>query len=241
MKNTKNVTLIGALALLAITALGYLFVISPLLNSRTTKEAELVSAEEALVSAQQSLKTAQDFEQQYSQVKTIDEELKTNFPTTASVESLNASITDAAARAGLSPADITSITTQAPAALEATVPDPAADASDTAAAATDDTAAPEVAPEPSKLAQMSVSISAKGSTQSLAAFVRNLSDMSRVIRIDAVAFTQESDGTAILTISAVSYMYSSIEDPALQEQSEEPASDDSQGGDQATGEAVQNG
>jgi len=234
LKNKKDVLTLGVAAIALIAALGYYLVLSPFLSQSSDHADKMSNARTLLTTAQDDLTLAQKYQDEYPSVLEINDALVDNFPSTADIESLNLAILLAASQAGIMPDQVTTISTSSPALM---APAPAAATTDTATTdtattdtattdtattdtATTDTATTDAAPvvaDPaasSKMAQMSVTISIKGSPSALMAALTNLSAMNRVILITSASMTTDGDGQAVLSIQAISYLYSTLDDPA---------------------------
>jgi len=224
LKNKKDVLTLGVAAIALIAALGYYLVLSPFLSQSSDHADKMSNARTLLTTAQDDLTLAQKYQDEYPSVLEINDALVDNFPSTADIESLNLAILLAASQAGIMPDQVTTISTSSPALM---APAPAAATTDTATTdtattdtATTDTATTDAVPvvaDPaasSKMAQMSVTISIKGSPSALMAALTNLSAMNRVILITSASMTTDGDGQAVLSIQAISYLYSTLDDPA---------------------------
>ena len=214
LKNKKDVLTLGVAAIALIAALGYYLVLSPFLSQSSDHADKMSNARTLLTTAQDDLTLAQKYQDEYPSVLEINDALVDNFPSTADIESLNLAILLAASQAGIMPDQVTTISTSSPALM---APAPAAATTDTATTDTATTDAAPVVADPaasSKMAQMSVTISIKGSPSALMAALTNLSAMNRVILITSASMTTDGDGQAVLSIQAISYLYSTLDDPA---------------------------
>jgi Tfp pilus assembly protein PilO len=238
LKNKKDMLTLGVISILLIAAVGYYFVLSPFLSQSSKHAAQMASAHDLLATAQNDLTLAQKYQDEYPSVLKIDSALVENFPTTADIESLNLAILLAASQAGIMPDQVTTISTSSPALM---APAPVAASTDKTATSTDATSTATPAPtdanattasdapvapvDPaanSKMAQMSVTISIKGSPSALMAALTNLSAMNRVILITASSMATDGDGQAVLSVQAVSYLYSALDDPATKSNETKP-------------------
>lgn len=225
----KNTAILGVLSILVILVAGYFFVVSPIMAQRAAYLEEVAAAENALDMAQQQLFTAQRYERDFPLIAAESEVVSGNFPQTADVESLNRAIIDAASKAGLAPEDVASISTSVPSKMQGKESKKSKSSDSEEGAEGGDSKKSSAEP---RMAQMTVTISVNGNINSVIAFLKNLGEMDRTILVNSASLSGE-DNQARASISAVSYMYGPIPNPAEQP-AEQPAEEDGVEGNEAT-------
>lgn len=216
MKNIRNIIMIGIAGVLAVLAIGYALVVTPVLAQVSKGETDFSEAKDQLNQINATVSKLQGYKDKATDIEGIRTTLDQQFPNTAAVIELNGYITMAAAAAGLPASSISSIATSLPTievALPSATPSPAA----TETSAPTATSATPTAGAASKVASMKVTISAKGSKEELIAFAKNLNKMERSVLVLNTSMSF-SGGTTVgaganegtLSVEVKAYLYKSI-------------------------------
>lgn len=227
-------SLIGILILIVVVAAGL-----PLLNQTTAQSAEITQEEDNLTTLQQQLATLQGVQEKYPAVDQINQELAAKFPNIQQGSDLLDNISIAAIGAGMSPSQVTNITIAPPAVVTPPVvatptetpaeggdavdaaEDAAADAAPEATDGATPPAAGEEAGSGSSIAAMAVTLSVEGTPEQLQEFLTQMSNMTRVVKIQGVSFASTEDGKSTLAITGESYLYAVIPSPEVPPATEE--------------------
>lgn len=166
MSRVTVVRLGFALIFIALAAVAWLFILSPRFDQADKVVQDTEDLELANLGLVSNLNRTRDMLQDAPAVAQQAQELLAKMPQTADLPAVLDQITDAAGAAGIAPNDVSSIATS--------IPVPVAEG---------------VLPEGVQLAQMSISLSARGSREQVAAFLDNLQALDRSLLITATQVT----------------------------------------------------
>lgn len=226
----RNIKLVGIASVGVIAIAGFFVVISPLINQQGIQATERSDAEEKITKMEDQLITVATVENNYPEVKAVNDQLAVQFPSLASVPTLLNAISLASLQAGIAPENITALGFTTPALVESAAPAPAAPAPTDGAApvegeldaagekAVTDTAdsAPAQTTTSDKLASMDITLSVSGSPRQFESFLNNLAGMDRVIIVTGAGVSggsAEDPAGGSLSLQAKTYLYERILSP----------------------------
>lgn len=214
LKTIKGVKQAWIAAILILLIAGGALVFYPFLNQNAKLAADIKISEQDKSTAQSKVAKMTKFKDETPSVQAEDAKLSKLLPATASTPELVTFVQDAATKSGMSSSDITDLTTSipklavAPAAAAPAAPAPAASGGATAAPTDASAAAPS-----GNLAEMTISISAKGTPEQLQQFVANLNSGSRNLAITGFSITQNGSDGSTVKVDGTSYIYKNIDLP----------------------------
>lgn len=223
MKSTpRTMKLLGSTAILASLAAGYFLVIAPFSEERSITAQEMQDAKSSVERLEGELSSITLVRDGIAEIQSIDAEVSRAFPSASQIPQFTNDVLAAAGRAGLSPDAITSVTAEVPTLVAPTVP--AAPAEGTVPSE-EDASTPEATEDPtnletqtdptsvsaqSSLAEMNVSIAAVGTTEQLAAFLRELSNMERAYLISNATLAGEPGESGSLAVTGKTFLYKPV-------------------------------
>lgn len=219
LKTIKGVKQAWIAAILVLLVAGGALVFYPFLNQNAKLADDIKMSEQDKSSAQAKLAKMNKLKDETPKVTEADATLSKILPATASTPELVQFVQDAAAKSGMSSSDITDLTTSipklvvAPVAAAQTAGAPASPSAAPADAGAPPAASPPAASPSGNLAEMTVSISAKGSPDQLQKFVANLNTGSRNLAITGFSISKEGADGSSVKVDGTSYIYKTISLP----------------------------
>ena len=192
--------IIGALALVAIAALGWTFVLGPETGSLSDTRAQVDAARQQNAVLLQQLSQLKGQEQELRKTRRQAKALQTKFPPTADQPGLFAQVTQAAVDAGIGPQGVTTLAPTPP----------------VIGSATGGVSAEAPAAGSGTLASQDVSVSVTGSYDETQQLLENLEDMPRAYLITSVALSGAGDGGGgayTTTITGHMFLMPPVADP----------------------------
>lgn len=224
----RNIKLIGVASVGLLGVAGFFLVMSPLINQQGIQATERTDAEAKIITLQDQLTGVATVENNYPEVKVINDKLASQFPSLATVPTLLNAISLAASQSGISPESISTLAFTTPALVESAAPAaPAAGSGDApqegaldaaGEKAVTDTAgsAPGQTTTSDKLASMDLTLSVSGNPRQFEAFLNNLAGMDRVIIVTGASISgasADSPKGGTLALQAKTYLYERILSP----------------------------
>lgn len=170
--SVRTVTVLGVLGILALTAIGWFFVLGPRLAEADEIAAQADQVETSNLQLRNKVNQARDQVKLAPQAAAEAQKLFATMPQAAELPDVLRQIMDSAQQAGISPADITAISTSVPVATG--------------------TAAAESGVS---MATMDIGITAAGSTPDLLEFVDNLQGLDRALLITGTQLSSAADAS----------------------------------------------
>jgi Tfp pilus assembly protein PilO len=220
LRTASATALLGGLALLLVGALSWVLLLGPATAhvSEQREAAEAAADRSALLSLQ--LTRLQAKAADLGDTEEAEQRLASLFPPTADQPGFFEQVGKAAAAAGYSPADVTSLSPSAPTPLVPPVPEtaPVEPAEGTEPGAEAATAAPAAAPD---LAVQTVTMTMTGSYDEARRLLAGLEDLDRAYLLRSVSLSGEAGSSSLtLSISGVTYVAPPVPRPTTDEKSQ---------------------
>lgn len=195
--SSSRTVLVGAVALVAIAALGWFLLISPAMGNVSSTKQEIESAQQRSASLSAQVTTLERQQRELPQVRKLAAKLEQIIPTTADQPGFFAAVNAAAHQAGIAPGHVTTVSPTAPELVDAS--GQPADADPTTETATAD------------VAQQTVAVSVEADEAQLERLLQNLERMPRAFVVQSLEIKRdESDGdnssTLTVSISGTTYV-----------------------------------
>ena len=220
LRTASATALLGGLALLLVGALSWVLLLGPATAhvSEQREAAEAAADRSALLSLQ--LTRLQAKAADLGDTEEAEQRLAALFPPTADQPGFFEQVGKAAAAAGYSPADVTSLSPSAPTPLVPPVPEtaPVEPAEGTEPGAEAPPAAPAAAPD---LAVQTVTMTLTGSYDEARRLLAGLEDLDRAYLLRSVSLSGEAGSSSLtLSISGATYVAPPVPRPTTDEKSQ---------------------
>lgn len=225
LRTASATALLGGLVLLLVGALSWVLLLGPATAhvSEQREAAEAAADRSALLSLQ--LTRLQAKAEDLGDTEEAEQRLAALFPPTADQPGFFEQVGAAAAKAGYSPADVTSLSPSAPTPLVPPVPEAApaegtepVEGTDAAAPADGAAPAPAAAPD---LAVQTVTMTLTGSYDEARRLLAGLEELDRAYLLRSVSLSGEAGSSSLtLSISGVTYVAPPVPRPTTDEKSQ---------------------
>lgn len=226
----KTTKILGFTGIFLIVAGGVAGLGVPSVNSILQQQDEISTAEAAVVELTASRDNLRGVEANYPNTRAFEQQMLTKFPQLAQTPELLNAMQVSAASAGIGPADILTMTFQAPEVQTPVVPEVPAPVADPEAAPAEGEAPAEPAPDAAApaaegavdtsvasdtYARIPVEVTIRGGARELQVFLDELHNLDRAILLNGFTVANDNDDPAVklLSFTGNTYVYSRIQTP----------------------------